>query len=94
MAVTRPQDLTIAKNETAAEFMAAALWQLLNQATGDTPVMESALRIARTHVQEIVELHKLDAARLTPKPRTATADDWGTPATVSDEFANANGHGG
>jgi len=66
MAVTRAQDLTIAKNATAAEFMVGALWQLLSGATGDTPVMDSALRIARTHVREIVELHGFDKGRLMP----------------------------
>lgn len=66
MAVTKAADLALAKNETATEFVVAMLWQLLERAVGSTPLEESALRLSRTHVKELAELHGLDKAQLCP----------------------------
>lgn len=85
----RPQDMTLAKNETATEFVVGLLWQLLCDATPRTPLEESALRLSKNHVRELVKLHDLDKDQLTPEP---ASESWGTPPTKSDELpAYANG---
>jgi hypothetical protein len=64
----RPQDLTLAKNETATEFVVGLVWQLLCSAEPQTPLEDSALRLSKRHVRELAELHDLDQGRLLPEP--------------------------
>lgn len=87
MAITKAADLTLAKNETATEFVVGMLWQLLLKAAGSTPLEDSALRLSRNHVRELAELHNLDKARLCPQ---AEGVDGGN---FADLPVYANGQG-
>lgn len=90
MAITKAADLTLAKNETATEFVAAMLWQLLTKAVGSTPLEDSALRMSKNHVRELVELHNLDQA-LVAEPKTARPHPL--PDPVADEFVASLSNG-
>jgi hypothetical protein len=74
--VARAQDLTIAKNDIAAETVAATIWQLTESTPNGSPVMASALRLVRRLATELVELHNLNPDEVTPKGGSETGDSF------------------
>lgn len=60
MAVTRPTDLTVAKNQIAAETIAATILDLLAGARPATARDASAFRLVRGHADELFELSGMD----------------------------------
>jgi hypothetical protein len=77
MAVTRPGDLTVAKNDVAAEVVAATIWELAHAAPADGPTRESALRLLKRVATELVELHGLRADEVIPKVTHPAPDNHG-----------------
>ncbi|HTF49506.1 MAG TPA: hypothetical protein VK735_18845 [Pseudonocardia sp.] len=60
----RPQDLTVAKSDVAAETLAAAIWDAANQHDGSSAIAASVQRSLRRHARELLELHDIKAGEV------------------------------
>lgn len=77
---TRPQDMTVAKSEAAADTVAAAIHDLVETMPITSARDASTQRMLRRHVREIVALHdELDAETVlrTPQPSIAAVPENG-----------------
>jgi hypothetical protein len=62
----RPQDLTIAKSDVAAETLASAIWDAANAQDAGTAIGASVQRSMRRHARELLELHDIKADEVLP----------------------------
>jgi hypothetical protein len=75
---TRPQDLTVAKSDVAAETLASAIWDAASQQNAGTAIGASVQRSMRRHARELLELHDIKADEVLP-PADSRPLDTGTP---------------
>jgi hypothetical protein len=95
MATKTGNQLTVAKNPTAAETVAATILDLLHVASPASAREASALRMARKHVDELLELTDLSENEVQElkDAQAYAAPNASMLADLRTEPAYANGQG-